>query len=360
MKNKRIMVVGGAGFIGSRLTARLCELGCAVTVFDNLHPQVHFSNELNYRIAKSAGANILIGDIRSRGDIESAMSYANPDAVYHLAAETGTGQSFDHPARYTEVNVVGTANLIEAIRSAGKNVERVVVAGSRSVYGEGTCIDGSGAVVTAKPRSANDLDRGEYRPRSVSGEYLTPIATSAEKCETAPASVYASTKLMQEYLLSQSFWGTDTQVGILRLQNVYGPGQSMANPYTGVISIFADQLLRGHDLSIFEDGQITRDFVYVDDVVSAFVATLQVQQLGPDILDIGTGRKITILEVASLLISLLGTVDRQAVLTGRYRPGDVRFSLADISRAKQVLSWSPKIDLETGLRRFSEWAKGQR
>lgn len=355
-----ILITGGAGFIGSRLAECLCRQGHSVVIFDNLHPQAHFGNETNFRIAKTAGAQIIVGDIRSRDDIQQAIASTQPEAIFHLAAETGTGQSFDHPGRYTEVNVVGTTHLIEAIRSAGASVHRIVVAGSRSVYGEGACVDDAGRLTPAMARLAEDLNRGEYRPRSAGGVFLTPVATSAETCTVAPASIYASTKLMQEYLLTQAFWGSEVDVGILRLQNVYGPGQSMSNPYTGVISIFADQIMQGRTLNIYEDGEITRDFVFVDDVVAAFAATLGVGHMGSAIVDIGSGEASTILDIARQLIALVGQQGSGLEITGQFRAGDIRFALSDTARARALLSWAPQIGITEGLASFAQWAKEAR
>lgn len=355
-----VLITGGAGFIGSRLANHLSRQGHSVAIFDNLHPQVHFSNETNFRIAKASGARIVIGDIRSRDDIQQAIATCKPETIFHLAAETGTGQSFDHPTRYTEVNVVGTTHLIEAIRSAGGSVRRILLAGSRSVYGEGACVNDKGALTPAVARLSEDLSRGEYRPRSASGALLTPVASSAETCAVAPASVYASTKLMQEYLLTQAFWGSEVDVGILRLQNVYGPGQSMSNPYTGVISIFADQVMQGRKLNIYEDGKITRDFVYVEDVVAAFAATLGVERMGSTIVDIGSGEASTILDVARQLIALVGQQSSGLEITGQFRAGDIRFALGDISRAKALLSWAPQVGITEGLMSFAQWAKEAR
>lgn len=355
-----VLITGGAGFIGSRLATLLVKQGHSVTIFDNLHPQVHFGNETNYRIAKESGAKLIIGDIRSRDDIQQAIAAAQPEAIFHLAAETGTGQSFDHPTRYTEVNVLGTTHLIEAIRSAGSAVRRIVLAGSRSVYGEGACVDAQGNLTPAVARLAEDLTRGDYEPKSSTGAALTPVATSAETCTVAPASVYASTKLMQEYLLTQAFWGTAVDVGILRLQNVYGPGQSMLNPYTGVISIFADQIMQGKTLNIYEDGEITRDFVFVEDVVAAFAATLSVARMNAAIVDIGAGEASTIIDVARQLIALVGTERNDLTITGQFRAGDIRFALGDITRAKALLNWAPQVSTAQGLARFAQWAKEAR
>ena len=353
----KVLITGGAGFIGSQLAAVLSKQGHSVVIFDSLHPQVHFQNETNFEIVKASGAQMMIGDVRSRDDLQQAVAASQPEAVFHFAAETGTGQSFDHPTRYAEVNVIGTTHLFEAIRSVGKSVRRIVLAGSRSVYGEGACVDAQDVLTPAIARMAEDLNRGEYRPKSNTGQFLTPVATSSDTCAVAPASIYASTKLMQEYLLTQAFWGTDIDVGILRLQNVYGPGQSMSNPYTGVISIFADQIMQGKTLNIYEDGDITRDFVFVDDVVAAFAATLNVARMNGEIVDIGSGEASTIIEIARKLIALVGSARNGLKITGQFRAGDIRYALGDITKANTLLSWAPKVGIDEGLAHFSGWAK---
>ncbi|MDX5402062.1 MAG: NAD-dependent epimerase/dehydratase family protein, partial [Rhodobacterales bacterium] len=187
---------------------------------------------------------------------------------------------------------------------------------------------------------------------------LTPVPTNAD-CPVAPASIYASTKLMQEYLLQQAFWGTGTRVGILRLQNVYGPGQSLNNPYTGVLSIFCRQIREGRALDIYEDGLITRDFVLVDDVVRAFAMMGNAGVMPQDILDIGSGQPATILDVARKLLALLDAPTDRLTVTGAFRPGDIRHAVADISRAATLLGWAPEATLDAGLASLAAWSRNQ-
>lgn len=352
----RVLITGGAGFIGSRLAIGLQAAGCQVTVYDNFHPQAHKGNSDTTQGLRAAGVDIVTGDVCDGAALRASLQQANPQLVYHLAAETGTGQSFDLPVRYTEVNVLGTAQLIEAIRAAGPDVSRVVLAGSRSVYGEGACIDAEGQLTPAVERLPADMERGDFAPKDCQGRKLTPVATNAD-CAVAPASIYASSKLMQEFMLRQGFWGTGVDVGILRLQNVYGPGQSMNNPYTGVLSIFCRQILEGKTLNIFEDGDIIRDFVLVDDVVAAFIAIGRAEKMPAEILDIGVGKAASILQVAQKLLTVLGQDPGKVTVTGAFRPGDIRYAVADISRAKAHLGWEPRVDVDEGLRRLAEWSR---
>ncbi|MEM9761803.1 MAG: NAD-dependent epimerase/dehydratase family protein [Pseudomonadota bacterium] len=350
-----VFITGGAGFIGSRLAEEL-SARFEVTAFDNLLPQVHEENPGNLARLERCGARFVKGDVRDARALTEALCATRPAIVFHLAAETGTGQSHEMPSRYCETNVQGTAHLIEAVRAVG-GVTRIALASSRAVYGEGACVDAEGRQALARPRTRQDMEAGRYAPHDAEGRPLKPVPTAAATCPTAPASIYASTKLMQEHLLSQAFWGTRTRVGILRLQNVYGAGQSVQNPYTGVLSIFCRQILEGRRLEIYEDGAITRDFVHVDDVVRAFSALVQVTQVPDAVLDIGSGEGLTIETAARRLLAQLGGAPDGLDITGSFRPGDVRHAVADIEVARSALGWEPKVSTETGLSELSQWAR---
>lgn len=354
MPRQHAFITGGAGFIGSRLSVRLAETH-DVTVFDNLHAQAHADNPDNRARLTRSGIQLIEGDVRDPAALRDALRHASPTLVYHLAAETGTGQSFDLPTRYADVNIMGTTHLIEAIRAVGPSVTRVIVAGSRSIYGEGAYVDAAGRPALAQERNPADMQKGDFAVRDAAGTPLTPAPTDS-RCPVTPASIYASTKLMQEYLLRQAFWGTDVGVGILRLQNVYGPGQSMNNPYTGVLSIFARQIQDGKILDIFEDGDIVRDFVLVDDVVRAFAMMGTADVMPQDILDIGSGEGASILEIARTLLQLLGRSPDDLRITGQFRPGDIRHALADIGPAAARLGWRPTVPLNEGLKRLADWS----
>ena len=356
MTQGRVLVTGGAGFIGSRLAVRLASQGHRVTVFDNFLAHVHDGNPENRERLKATGITVIEADIRDRAALVEAVRVSDPEIIYHFAAETGTGQSFDLPTRYSEVNVLGTAHLIEAVRAHGGSVRRIVLSATRAVYGEGAYVDAEGRVATASARDDDAMAAGDFAVRDAAGRPLTPVATSAA-CPVAPASIYASTKLMQEYLLQQAFWGSDVAVGILRLQNVYGPGQSQNNPYTGVLSIFCRQIQEGGALAIYEDGEITRDFVLVDDVVNAFALMGSVTDMPTDILDIGSGETVTILEIARRLLDRFGMPRDQLTVTGAFRPGDIRHALADITLAREKLGWMPRFSLDEGLDRLVDWSR---
>jgi dTDP-L-rhamnose 4-epimerase len=354
---KTMLITGGAGFIGSRLAIALAARH-RVRIFDNFAAQAHPAPAATRIALARAGVRVITGDMRDPAALGAALSDTRPDVILHLAAETGTGQSFSQPAHYVQVNVLGTAHLAEAVRRHAPGLQRLVLASTRAVYGEGACIDESGQRAQAVPRRSDDMALGRFGLLGREGQPLVPVPSDAD-CPAAPASIYAATKLMQEHLLRQAFWGSATQVGVLRLQNVYGPGQSLDNPYTGVLSIFCRQILEGQRLSIYEDGQITRDFVMIDDVVRAFVMMVEAPAMPQVTLDIGSGQGITLLEVARRLLTCLGASRDMLQVTGAFRPGDIRHAVADIGKARAQLGWAPRVPLDAGLMALARWSGRQ-
>ena len=354
---QRILVTGGAGFIGSRLVKSLLREDPArlVWVFDSLHPQVHGPSAQPPTLPP--GVTFVLGDVADPTALKNVVAAAAPDLVYHLAAETGTGQSYDEPTRYCAANVLGTTHLVEALRTQ-PNTSRVVLAASRAVYGEGGYVDMVGREFVGLPRQPDAMSSGKFDVAAPAGAQgpLAPIPSHAG-LPPSPASVYASTKLMQEYVLTQSGDGAPWDAVILRFQNVYGPGQSLRNPYTGVLSIFAKQLLSGGGLSIFEDGKIARDFVFVDDVVSALVSAGHAPVPHGTIMDIGSGEAVTILEVARMLMRALGVPDDSYAITGDFRIGDIRHACADIRAARDLLKWRPQVGIHDGVKQLADWAR---
>jgi dTDP-L-rhamnose 4-epimerase len=354
---ERIFITGGAGFIGSRLAKALCSQH-DVMIFDNFHPQVHGYTGVEEATGLVGKCRIVRGDVANSEQLRSAIRSFDPDLIYHLAAETGTGQSYDEPTRYNLVNVVGTSNLIEAVRANGSAVRRIVLSGSRAIYGEGAARDAQGHLRNAPPRRIEDMRQGDFGLKDEQGATLTPIPTP-ETLAPAPASIYASTKLMQEYICTQCVAGTDVDVVVLRLQNVYGPGQSLRNPYTGVISIFCQKVERGEQLDVFEDGEIIRGFVYVDDVVEAFriCATLAQANAKASPVNIGSGTPVSIRSMAKSVLTLYGRSPDDHHVSGNFRAGDVRHAVAEIGLAREFLGWQPRTTFAAGLERFVEWAK---
>lgn len=355
MSKTKVLITGGAGFIGTWLTREIQDR-CDVTLFDNLHPQVHGLDKARASAEAAAKAHFIEGDIADREAVAAAVRDTAPEVIYHFAAETGTGQSYDEPTRYNMVNVIGTTNLVEAVRAHGGSVRRVAVASSRSVYGEGACKDGAGRIVTAPPREIRRMEAGDFDLYDAEGNRLTPIPTP-EDITLMPASVYASSKLMQEYLLEQCFQGTDVEVAMLRLQNVYGPGQSLKNPYTGVISIMSQQIEQGKRLNVFEDGEIYRDFVFVGDVARAFAMAGLGEKCPRGPINIGNGAATSILEMAESLLKLYGRDPSERDISGAFRAGDVRYAVGDLSRARAELGFEPEVDFAEGLSRFFDWAR---
>jgi dTDP-L-rhamnose 4-epimerase len=354
-----ILITGGAGFIGSRLARALAQANPSsrIWILDNLHPQVHGPNAVPPEFPQ--GIEFIHGDVADRQAMHALVEAAQPEVVYHLAAETGTGQSYDEVTRYCEVNVTGTANLIEAVRAASsRNTNKIVLAASRAVYGEGGYVDVQGRVHAGLPRLADKMAQGDFSvPMPAIAQLPVRPVPSRADLPVAPASIYASTKLMQEYLLTQAGEGASWSAAMLRFQNVYGPGQSLRNPYTGVLSIFSRQLMEGKRLSIYEDGLIARDFVYVDDVVNALVLAGEQSLPHGTILDIGTGHAVSILDVAKMLMRHLGYEENLYSITGQFRVGDIRHACADIEAAQRLLGWQPQVSVEVGLKRLAEWAR---
>lgn len=348
----RVFITGGAGFIGSRLTRALVKRGAEVVVFDNLLPQVHGPSP-----SIDIPARLVRGDVRDAEALAEALGQAAPTIVVHLAAETGTGQSADEPTRYVDVNVGGTARLIEAMKALKTPPSRVLLAATRAVYGEGLYARADGTALVPQPRRSADMAAGVFDAHDENGETLAPLATP-ETAPPMPGSVYGASKLMQEYLLQQvpAPWRS----AALRLQNVYGPGQSLRNPYTGVLSIFCQQAMNGQTLNIFEDGEIYRDFIFVDDVVSAFVAACVNDAVLGHVVNVGTGEPTSILAAAKSILRHLGLDEDSVRISGAYRAGDVRYAVADVSRAGALLGWKAEVSFDEGAGRLADWAQAER
>lgn len=351
--NTRVLISGGAGFIGTRLANRLRRSGAEIAVVDSLLPQVH-GNRAD-PIGLDAGIDLHRIDIVDRRAIDKLIDAFDPHTCVHLAAETGTGQSMDEVVRYCQTNVTGTAHLLESLSAPTRSINRIVLASSRAVYGEGKYVTAAGATVVPEQRTVEQMRSGRFEIcRSSEGDLIHAMPTT-EDTPANPVSVYGSTKLMQEQLVRQIASTRGWKAVVLRFQNVYGDGQSLRNPYTGVLSIFVSQLLAGRTLNIFEDGVITRDFVYVDDVVRALELAL-VSRISDAPVNIGSGEPVAIIDVARRLIDILNLPKHKLEVTGDFRPGDIRYALADIGRAESALSWRPSTSLSDGLNRLVEWS----
>lgn len=352
----KILVTGGAGFIGSWLCDDLLKNGHSVIVVDNLSPQIHGAlPQPDMPWLCNEDAEFIRADIRDRIVMDKVLGRV--EAVIHLAAETGTGQSMYQIAHYYDVNQQATAMLFEGIATRHRHISCVVLASSRSIYGEGAYKLFDRVLVPA-PRTFNRMQSGEFEPLGPEGEELQLMATP-EDVSPRPASVYAATKLANEMLGSIFADAFGTKVVALRFQNVYGERQSLQNPYTGILSIFSNRMRLGLPINIFEDGCESRDFVNVRDVVRAISMALEQPISGFYAINIGSGVPSSVLEITDILRSYLGS-NSQLNVTGDFRIGDIRHCYADLSYARKVLGFEPTINIKQGLELFCKWVLTKR
>jgi len=357
MSIRKVLVTGGAGFIGSHLIPKILGLGMEVRVLDILSPQVHQSIPSGLEWMQTSGIEFMRGSVTLREDWERAL--VGVEGVVHLAAETGTGQSMYEVARYNEVNSQGTALMFDVLgRTAGCGVKRVVLSSSRSVYGEGAycCPECNDKRVFPVARSVLALENGQWEPVCPQCSGVLQLTATKETDQVSPASIYAATKYAQEDLVRIGCQALGIGFAICRLQNVYGERQSLNNPYTGILSIFSTKVRRGTELPLFEDGLESRDFVHVDDVTDALVQCLMVGTSPNTIINVGSGVATSVTAVAREL-SLAFGVQPKLIVTGQFRVGDIRHNFADIERMKDLLGLQPKINLEAGLKRFAAWVE---
>lgn len=353
----KTLITGGAGFIGSNLALALLARGHDVTVLDSLSPQIHGSDPQTSPLLRSIQGRVrfIYGDVTDRDALAAALQ--GQTAVVHYAAETGTGQSMYQIERYSRVNVGGTALLLDLLANQNHGVKRVLVASSRSIYGEGRYRAADGTLVYPGHRSAVDMERGDFEVKWPGDGALTLMSTD-EESKIHPSSVYGITKQVQEQLVMTVCPTLGIEGVALRYQNVYGPGQSLSNPYTGILSIFSSLIMAGRPINIFEDGRESRDFVFIDDVVRATVLALEQPAAANEVFNIGAGRAVDVSTVAHTLIAALGRQVPVSV-SGNFRLGDIRHNLACLEKAARVLGFAPEVDFETGITRFCGWAAVQ-
>ncbi len=351
--NQHLLITGGAGFIGSHLAREMLAAGCKVRVLDNLTPQVHGPDRKRPEYLP-AEAELIVGDIRDPHAIELALK--GIDAVYHFVASVGVGQSMYQIADYTSVNNLGTATLLQVL--IDRPVERLIVASSMSIYGEGLYKAADGSIRAAVDRSVEQLRAADWEIRDEAGNPLTPMPTPEWKTPYL-SSVYALSKYDQERLCLMVARNYGMSAVALRFFNVYGPHQALSNPYTGVLSNFASRLLNGQAPMIFEDGNQMRDLISVRDVARACRLALEVPQASGQVFNVGTGKAYTIRGIAERMAQVLGKPKLQPEIKGEYRAGDIRHCFADITLATQVLGFKPAVTLEAGIQDLAEWLDGQ-
>jgi dTDP-L-rhamnose 4-epimerase len=345
------LVTGGAGFIGGHVARGLLADGEHVRVLDCFAPQVHGGTRPEYL---EPDAEVVDADVRDPSAVRRALE--GVDRVVHLAARVGVGQSMYEIDDYVDVNTRGTAVLLEAL--AEHPVERLVVASSMSIYGEGCYVDDEGTAHKPQGRTRAQLEAGDWEPHGPQGQPLRPVPTPEASCPSL-ASVYALSKYDQERLCLLFGDAYRIPTVALRLFNVYGPDQALSNPYTGVLAIFAARFLNGRPPVVYEDGGQRRDFVSVHDVVRAFQAALVSETAVGQAFNVASGSHHTVLEIANLLGAVLGVRGCEPELTATYRAGDVRHCFADVGRAREVLGYEPQVGLDRGLAELVTWLDGR-
>lgn len=353
MPSRQVLITGGAGFIGAHLAEDLLTNGYRVRVLDNLTPQVHGPKRVRPDYL-SSDAELVIGDVRNPGTVRKALR--GVDAVFHLASAVGVGQSMYEIAEYTSVNNVGTAVLLEQLIE--RPVERLIVASSMSIYGEGLYRTSHGEILEHVERSVDQVKAGRWDPSEPGGGALTPVPTSESKPPIL-SSIYALSKFDQERMCLMIGRSYGIATVALRFFNAYGPYQALSNPYTGVLAIFSSRILNGNRPLVNEDGNQQRDFVNVADVARGCRLALECGPAAGEVFNIGSGQPVTILEVAERIARVLGKPHLGPQITHRYRAGDIRHCFADISKARTILGYCPRIAFEGGLNRLAAWLERQ-
>ena len=358
MKNNNVLITGGLGFIGLEVAKLLVERRYPVVLFDNLSPQIHgaIPDLAALRLLRNSRVEVLRGDVSKPSDWVAALEDAA--AVVHLAAETGTAQSMYEISRYAETNVGGTAALLDHLANHKHGVHKIILASSRAVYGEGAYQCKRCDLVYPPARSEEMFQSSDWQPKCPTCNSSIDATATSEQARTAPASIYAATKLAQEDLVRLAAKALGIPAVIFRFQNVYGEGQSLKNPYTGILSIFSNQLRLGRTIHLYEDGEASRDFVHVSDIARAVVSGLASDGGDGATLNVGSGQATSVQQVA-LLLQERFSAKTQPIVSGQYRVGDVRHGYADLTAIRACLQFAPEIPLDHGLTRFVDWVKTQ-
>ena len=354
MDMKKILITGGAGFIGSNLLMKLLSEEYEITVLDNFNPQIHGAIKSLPKALEST-VKIIIGDVRDQQIFHKALQ--DQEVVVHLAAETGTGQSMYEVERYEDVNIKGTAILMDYLVNAkNSKVKKVVLASSRAIYGEGKYQCSEHGTVFPSMRDRENLKNGKFEPICPICQSTCKVLPTDEDSQIEPASFYGLTKMMQEKMVLMFAKALGISAIALRYQNVYGPGQSLSNPYTGILAIFSNQARANLPINIFEDGKESRDFVYIDDVVDATYRSITHSDDSlVTALNVGSGNPTTVSEVVDNVTKYFKSTSEIKV-TGAFREGDIRHNVADISKIRKILNFEPKWKFQDGILEFLNWA----
>jgi dTDP-L-rhamnose 4-epimerase len=355
MKYKNILITGGAGFIGSNLALKLIEKGCSVTVLDNLSPQIHSDNSPLYNSIKDK-VKFIKGTVLNYDDWKNALE--NIEVVVHLAAETGTGQSMYEIEKYTDVNIKGTSIFLDILANEKHSVKKMIIASSRSIYGEGKYECEKCDIVYPNERKDVDMDRGDFAAKCPKCDANAKLLATDEDSKIHPTSIYGITKQVQEQMFMVMAESLGIPVVAFRYQNVYGAGQSLSNPYTGILSIFSTRIKNGNDIEIFEDGKESRDFIYIDDAVDATILGIENDAANYEVFNVGLGKAINVMTVASELVKAYDSTSK-ITITKNYRLGDIRDNYADLNKIKTKLGFEPKVSFMDGINKFVKWVNLQ-
>lgn len=356
---KNILITGGSGFIGSNLALKLINKGHNVTVLDNLSKQIHGINpELSSPLYKSIKDKVkfIKGSVTNRIDWIKALK--NQQIIVHLAAETGTGQSMYEIQKYSNTNIEGTAILLDILANSDHKVTKLIVASSRAIYGEGKYFSDEFGIVYPNQRTAQFMSQGDYEVKYEGCKSQLKLLSTSEDSKIHPTSVYGITKQVQEQLVMTVCPTIGVAPVAFRYQNVYGPGQSLSNPYTGILSIFSTQIRNGNDLNIFEDGNESRDFVYIDDVIDATILGIENEMANGHVFNVGEGIPTRVIDVATKLKNLYNS-DINIEITGKFRLGDIRHNYGDISKIRNILNFKPNWTFNDGIAEFVKWVNKQ-
>ena len=355
--SKKVLITGGAGFIGSNLALKLISKNYTVTVLDNLSPQIHGDPKDSplYNSIKDK-VNFIEGDVRCEKDWEKAL--VNIDIVVHLAAETGTGQSMYCIQKYIDVNINGTGILLDYLVNHKHHISKVVIASSRAIYGEGKYYCKKHGNVYPEDRLEINLSLAKFDPVCPICSGNVELKSTDENSKIHPSSIYGITKQNQEQMILNVCQSLKIPAVAFRYQNVYGPGQSLKNPYTGILSIFSTQIKNNNAINIFEDGKESRDFVYIDDVVNATILGIESDDANFEVFNVGSGTPTSVSSIAKMLKeNYKSNIDIE--ISGNYRVGDIRHNYADLSKIKSKLGFTPSISIDLGITYFTRWVDNQ-